>query len=828
VSSVESTALSASAARSEPPAPSQLPAGRDESLFIVDSSLRVLHARDRWSQGAPAGGPAPMFEELVPGWAAGPVRDAVRGSLSGTATDLELQPASGGAPLAVTASPVHSHEGDVVASVVVLREAPAPTAAGDATIPRRALLLSLARTPAAVVVLRAPAGYGKTTLLRQWDVSDARPFAWAAVGPDHNDPDALSAAIAAALAGAAGMPRRGRRAGVEAFLAREGAGSQVLVLDDAHHLTASSALAMVERIARGLPDGSQLVLSSREELDGAVARLIRSLSVMRLDANDLSMSASEGRALFEAAGLHVPAEQVESAVRRTGGWPLGLQVMMLGARLHGVADEQIGLSDVPEQVVGEVLREEFVRPLPDEDQEFLAITSVAERLNGDLCDAMLGVEGSAETLRRLERSNLPVVGLDETGEWYRLQGLFRDMLLDDLTRRRPATVRRAHQRASAWLERLGDTAAATHHAKAAGELDQAGRLLLELASRSLLTRDEAVTGITDRFTRAEVRDEPALAAAFGWITLGRGDVDQAASYAALGRSAQTDAPRAETAAAPLELLDAVIAADGCEAMRDRAAAAAVRAPEGSAWEVVSRYVQGAAMQLAGDAEACDRLEQARRLGDLLPPEVRALTNAQLALAMLGDDDRADAQARAEEARELAGGDGVAAALSDALLALLRAKAGSDSAARERYAAAVATIDSSPEPPPWLRALTLSVLCRAAVQLGNGNEARGHLEAARAAWPQGRRDAAGLNAELDALAATLDAFPAVSLDRAGHLTPAELRVLRLLPTHLSFREIGDHLFLSRHTVKTEAISTYRKLGVTSRSEAVRRAGELGLL
>jgi LuxR family maltose regulon positive regulatory protein len=115
-----------------------------------------------------------------------------------------------------------------------------------------------------------------------------------------------------------------------------------------------------------------------------------------------------------------------------------------------------------------------------------------------------------------------------------------------------------------------------------------------------------------------------------------------------------------------------------------------------------------------------------------------------------------------------------------------------------------------------------------VQLGNGNDARGHLEAARAAWPQGRGDASGLNAELDALAATLDAFPAVNLDRAGHLTPAELRVLRLLPTHLSFREIGDHLFLSRHTVKTEAISTYRKLGVTSRSDAVRRAGELGLL
>ncbi|HET6850218.1 MAG TPA: LuxR C-terminal-related transcriptional regulator [Gaiellales bacterium] len=802
---------------------------RDEALFIVDSSLRVLHARDRWGDGLPAGG-APGFDDLVPAWAAGPVREAVHGSLSGTVTDVRIAPDDAGAPLDVTASPVHSQAGDVVASVVVLREGPSgpPSGGPNAVVPRRALLLSLSRTPAAVVVLRAPAGYGKTTLLRQWDASDPRPFAWATLGPEHDDPEQLSAAIAAALAGTAGTPRRGRRAGIEAFLSREGAPSQVLVLDDAHHLTTGPALAMVERIATGLPEGSRLVLASREELgDGAVARLIRSRPVMRMTADDLSMSASEGRALFEAGGLDVPGEQIERVVRRTGGWPLGLQVSMLATRLHDVPAAQIGESPIPEQVVQEVLREEFLRPLAEHDQEFLAATAVAERLNGELCDAILGVEGSAETLRRLERSNVPIARLDETGEWFRLQGLFRDMLLDDLTRRRPAAVRRAHQRASAWLERRGDTAAATNHAQAGGDLRQAGRLLLELASTSLLVRDQAVAGIGDRFTRAEIRDEPSLAAAFGWMALGRGAIDGAMSYAVVGRNAQAGGADAEARAA-LELLAAVVAADGCHAMRDAAVRAVELAPPGSVWEIVAQYVHGAALQLAGDEGAADRLEHACRLGELLPPGIRALANGQLALAAINDDDRGAAQLRAEEAQKLAGSDGSATALSHALLALLRAKAGSDSAARERYGAAVAAMDSVPTPPPWLRALTLSVLCRAAVQLGNGNDARVHLEAARAAWPQGRTDAAGLNAELDALAATLDAFPAVSLDRAGHLTPAELRVLRLLPTHLSFREIGDHLFLSRHTVKTEAISTYRKLGVTSRSEAVRRAGELGLL
>ena len=808
-------------------------AAPQESLLVLDPNLTVLHTRDRWSTGSPAAVP-PALEDVVPSWAMSDVIETARASLDGTGSAACLDPGDGGAPLDVTAAPVHSRTGEVVATLVVLRESPryAPAESGDGqsadvTVPRRALLMSLARSSATVVVLRAPAGYGKTTLLRQWEASDPRPFAWATLGPEHDDPDALSGAIAAALAGMAGTPRSGRRLDVEAFLTRRGALPQVLVLDDAHHLTSKGAVGLVERITRDLPDGSQLALASRTELDGAIARLIRSVPVMRLEVEDLGMSASEGRALFEARGLRLPGEQIEAIVRRADGWPLGLQVMTLASRLHGISEDEIGRSAVPDQVVQEVLRDEFLLPLSDADQEFLALTSVADTVNGELCDEITGAEGSADTLRRLERSNVPIARLDRAGEWYQVQGLFREMLRDDLQRRHPAAVRRAHQRASRWLERQGDAAAATHHAKDGGDAAHAGRLLLELASTSLLSNDRAVAGITERFTRAEVRDEPALAAAFGWIALGRGAADQAVSYAALARNAAGTSD-GETRAA-LELLDAVIAADGCAAMLDSAARAGELASRGSTWDAIARYVHGAALQLAGkDDTAIEELEQARRLGDLLPPAARALTHAHLALAALNRDDRAAAQPLAETAAELAESDGVAAALAHALLALVRAKAGNDSAARERYVASASALEAAPASPAWLRALTLSMVCRAAVQLGHGNDARVQLEEARAAWPQGRRDAAGLEHALDAIAATLEAFPAVSLDRAGHLTPAELRVLRLLPTHLSFREIGDHLFLSRHTVKTEAISTYRKLGVTSRSEAVRRAGELGLL
>jgi LuxR family maltose regulon positive regulatory protein len=131
-------------------------------------------------------------------------------------------------------------------------------------------------------------------------------------------------------------------------------------------------------------------------------------------------------------------------------------------------------------------------------------------------------------------------------------------------------------------------------------------------------------------------------------------------------------------------------------------------------------------------------------------------------------------------------------------------------------------------PSWRRAQTQIVLAQVHLQLGDAPAARRLERMARRAIQDGAQDATVLRRRLTSLKATLDAFPAVSISGSGHLTTAELRVLRYLPTHLSFRQIGERLYLSRHTVKTEAISAYRKLGVNSRADAVRKAQELGIL
>jgi LuxR family maltose regulon positive regulatory protein len=167
------------------------------------------------------------------------------------------------------------------------------------------------------------------------------------------------------------------------------------------------------------------------------------------------------------------------------------------------------------------------------------------------------------------------------------------------------------------------------------------------------------------------------------------------------------------------------------------------------------------------------------------------------------------------------------AIVDAVWGLMLAKEGHETQARERVRRAGEKLDER-EGAPWSEAQARIVLAHARLCLGDGPGARALEAQARRAVGAGAQDAACLGEQLESLRLTLDAFPATTIPGAGHLTAAELRVLRYLPTHLSFREIGERLFLSRHTVKTEAISTYRKLGVNSRAEAVSHARELGIL
>ncbi len=234
----------------------------------------------------------------------------------------------------------------------------------------------------------------------------------------------------------------------------------------------------------------------------------------------------------------------------------------------------------------------------------------------------------------------------------------------------------------------------------------------------------------------------------------------------------------------------------------------------------------------GDRDHARRcLDDGLRLASIAAPALRASILAQLELIARDEGDDGRARTLAEDADAVLHEHGLEGhretAIVDAVWARMLAKEGHETQARERVRRAVHKLDGRAGA-AWGEAQARIVLAQARLCLGDGPGARALEAQARRAVETGADDAVCLKEQLESLRLTLDAFPATTIPGAGHLTAAELRVLRYLPTHLSFREIGERLFLSRHTVKTEAISTYRKLGVNSRAEAVSQARDLGIL
>jgi LuxR family maltose regulon positive regulatory protein len=806
------------------------------------------------------------------------VKDCKR-ALAGHSVSSTVESLDDGSRWSLSATPVTADSGEVVAAVVVLRDASsdvvesgggasasngrwtvkhaAPAAevvarsgtvllppAGTVVLPdvppvaRRAMLHRLADSATTFVALRAPAGYGKTTLLRQWAAADRRPFAWVDVAAADNDTDVLISSIAAAVS-TAPSPDNGSAPGrigfdVAEVLAAAAETPFVLVLDGADALTSPGALELVERLVQQLPAQSQIAIASRRELDLPAGRFVAEQRMTSYAPRDLAMSAAEARAFFEGCGIELEGADIEALVRQAEGWPMALRLQAL-ALLRDGGVEPLLEAGGREELIAAYLRDEFMRGLEEDDLQMLQAAAPLGELSGDLCDAVLETTGSAGALLRLAREGALLFPLDHTGERYHVHGLLQDMLAAELGRGDPEAAAAVYSRAGEWWRDEGDWRRAVRFARAGGDSDRAGAMILARVPDTIFTRDEELDGLVADFTVHRVRANPTLALAKAWTTLMDPRQETAMwCHVAEHRLETTSAAPGGDVPMALHLLRAMLAEAGCAQMREDAAQGQALAPPAGAWSGVAAYLEGVAAYLAGDADhSTARLEEARRLGPLLAPAARALIAAQLAL---NASERSDGEAARELSQEADAAlaeagleDDPGLAIVDAVSALTRLHAGNESAARMRHRAAVDKVTSEPSALPWMSAIVRVTLARTALQLGDGPGARTFLLEARMAWRPGLADADALQTHLETLRTTLDAFPAVTVDnKAGHLTPAELRVLRLLPTHLSFRQIGEQLFLSRHTVKTEAISTYRKLGVTSRSEAVARAGELGLL
>jgi LuxR family transcriptional regulator, maltose regulon positive regulatory protein len=702
--------------------------------------------------------------------------------------------------------------------------------------------------PFATVV--APAGYGKTTLLAKWAEADPRPFAWVALDGRDDDAVVFLRYIAAAIHGVEPVP-------AEVFDALSGPGGStwtnrvprvgsalgaletpvVLVLDDLHAVGNPSCLDVLAALFEYVPAGSQIAVASREDPALPLARWRAHGLVHEIGVQDLRLDEQEAELLLDAAGVELDASELSELTERTEGWPAGLYLAALslqaGAPSHASAAGFTG----DDRFLSEYFRSELLSRLPPAEAEFLKYTSVLDRMCGGLCDAVLETTRSADTLASLERRNCFVVPLDRRGEWYRYHHLFGELLRTELERSEPDVVPELNRRAMAWCIANDLTEAAVVYGHAAGETDTVAGLVDALVMPLYYDgRMETAEDWLGWFSDDELARYPALAVFGAWFRALTGRPDDAERWLALADGATSALPLSD-GSATIEPWVATLRADmmghGVEQALADADLALDQLSPASGWIPDALLIRGAAHALLGATDRATRdlvaaVEKGTAIGAV---DVVFAAQAQLALLATWQGAWGEAGRRARAAQTLvdeAGlGDYSASALAHvatARVALHEARPEDARAALTRAHRLRPLLDHGL---PWITIQVGLELTRAHLALAEPGAARTVLtETERVLEVRPHmgsliEDARELR---DRVAATSGSGGAWAMS----LTGAELRLLPFLATHLMFPEIAGRLFISRNTVKSEAVSIYRKLGVSSRSEAIERAVEVGLL
>ena len=360
-----------------------------------------------------------------------------------------------------------------------------------------------------LVLVCAPAGFGKSTLLAEWARGDGRDVAWLSLDEADDDPVRFWRHVAAAVDGA-----RPGTAGRVAVLAGGGPGSTsvtaavtslvndlarspsdvLLVVDDYHLIHDVQVHRSVAFLLEHLPTTLRVVLAGRSDPPLPLARLRARGQLAELRAADLRFTAGEARELLAAAvGPDLPDAVVAALADRTEGWAAGLQLAALS--LQGRPDVTRFVTEFTgsHRYVLDYLTEEVLDGLAPEMTAFLLETSVLDRLSGPLCDAVLGRADSQELLEAVERANLFLLPLDEERRWWRYHHLFADLLRSRLARVAPERVPLLHRAAGAWFERHGLSDDAVRHALAGGDGATAARIVEEHLEEQLWRRNEGAT-----------------------------------------------------------------------------------------------------------------------------------------------------------------------------------------------------------------------------------------------------------------------------------------------------------------------------------------------
>jgi LuxR family transcriptional regulator, maltose regulon positive regulatory protein len=720
------------------------------------------------------------------------------------------------------------------------------------TVVRSLLIERLANRDAyPIVSVVAPAGYGKTTLLSQWVERNSQAFAWVSVDEKDNDPKVLLTYVAEALDAVEPISAR-------VFDALTSPGSSVpgsvvprlcsafasmtspvvLVLDDVHVLQNSECRAALPVLAENLPNGSRLVLAGRDQPPLRIARLRAEGKILEIGPGDLALTTAETSSLLRNEDLALAEDLVAELYQRTEGWAAGLYLAALYLKEGGSLPRAAVSFSGQDRFIHEYVEAEFLARLSHQKRAFLTQTAVLERMCGSLCETVLDVAGSAVMLEELARSNLLLVPLDRRGEWYRYHHLFRDMLLAELQRREPGLMPELRRRAAGWCLRNGLPEEALEYSIAAGDVEAAAGLVTGLGvgvyRQGRVSTVERWFGWLDG--RGGIERHPmaaVLVSLLSALTARPVDAERWADVVdrwQYGDPARPDDPAAEAWAA---LLRAILCRRGVEQMRADADEAVRRFAAGNRADPAPLALQGIARVLSGDLDGGDASFQdvADVADEAGAPDTLALARCEQSLLAMARNDWDQAEILADQARSALRQAGLEESYLTPVICAAHARAAMH---RGDVPAARRELIGAQRLRPVLTYAVPHLAVQARIEL-----ARVHLALAD---PAGARTLvreideiltrrAGLGI-LDDQARALRHQLAEERDSvvpgASALTAAELRLLPLLATHLSFPQIGQELFLSRNTIKSQAVSIYRKLGVAARNPAVTRARELGLL
>lgn len=689
-----------------------------------------------------------------------------------------------------------------------------------------------------LVLVAAPAGWGKTSLLAQWrSARPAVPTAWLSLDRGDNDPVRFWAHLVAAMTDA--IPAIGNADILPSQLVNDltRTPSPITVIIDNYHLISNTAIhERVEFFIENLPPTVRLVLLARSDPALPLARLRARGEMREIRADELRFSDEETAGLLNG-GLRLgwPADYVRVLRHRTEGWAAGLYLAGLSLRGHDDLDREVHAFAGDNRQIADYLVAEVLDAQPEYIRSFLTRTAVLDRMCGGLCDAVTGAGRSQRILEELERSDLFIVPLDTSRSWYRYHTLFADMLRRQLERSEPGLGPLLHQRACEWHRQHGSAAEAVCHAIMASDLSSARDVIAapwhsRFARGLAETAESWLTSLSPEMAAEDSR----LRRMKAWLASHLSDLDEVEPWVGVAEAATlhgtfVEGPSSiESAACILRAGSSHLLGDPADAEAASRRAVALEATGSRRWRTVAQASLGASLHWLGeDGEATEILSEVVD-SQAQPADNLALLWALGCLSAIalrtGDIDSCERHLHDAATLRTRHGLGDYRENATAFLALagLHERRGD---LRDAGEAAARGLEIARRGQARIEAASaLFSLARVKARAGLTSEAQASLDAARDIMH--RCATPGILTEL-AISAERSVgehspLPRSSPERRGHrpdgLTGREVEVFELLAAGRTNNEIAADLVVSVHTVERHLQNAYRKIGARNRGQA----------